>query len=365
MLRTLRPPRRKTHPMIRGLAALAIATLVGYIATEGPVLYDEVRALQVQWSRLRTTRAIGFHEINPHPTHAERPDPWAFDKDGETWLWSGWTPGVGHTWFRTRRGDLDPRRLSRPLGRDTIRAIDRPLFELAGGTRWDRIPRDALVASVRLGERPTVYPLLVLQNVLVINDGSRNRPVLVVFEPFATLARSIGVYDPALGDGRVMMALTGYLYEGKPLLFDRETESFWLPEADGLVAITGLRKGTRLPRLAELRPSPGATGSPRTPTAASSSAPRGRRTTPPARSQAVIPPRLPASTPTTSPAPAGPGPLTRLAPSTKLWPFTTYAQFTHNPGIRRDPRRESCSDGRSAASTSIRSAGARPRARPR
>ena len=61
-----------------------------------------------------------------------------------------------------------------------------------------------------------------------------------------------------------MLGTSGYLLDGKPVLYDHETESLWTENGDSLAAIAGRYKGKRLPRLASPRPSPGAPGKPKT-----------------------------------------------------------------------------------------------------
>jgi hypothetical protein len=243
-----------SSPGVRAVAIAAMMALAGLIGFEVHSLWSEWRALQGDLERTRHTTVVGYVNINLNPSFAQRPPNWIHDEGEYTLLWSGWKPGVGHGWFRLGRGEIDPKRISGPMGRDVIQAIDSPLVEIGGGPRWERIPEDAPVVGLEIGGVPSAYPVLVLQKVEVVNDTIGPRSVLVALRPFEPLERSIDVYDPVLDRQRVTLGLSGYFQDGKPVLYDRATESFWLAEEDGLVAFAGHFKGSRLPRLGHLVP---------------------------------------------------------------------------------------------------------------
>ena len=101
---------------------------------------------------------VGYPNIHPRLSFAAKPDKW-FRTEGEVvLLWAGWDEGVGNHWFRLNHGELDHARISEPLGRDVIPAIDEPWVETADGQVWRRIPAQAPVVGQSLEGLPCVYP---------------------------------------------------------------------------------------------------------------------------------------------------------------------------------------------------------------
>jgi hypothetical protein len=205
-------------------------------------------------SLVRQTVVIGYHNINPNPSYAEKPDNWFHEEGDHTLLWSGWKNGDGHRWFRVGRGEVVRERISLPFGRDVIQAIDYPMVETDGGTIWDRIPADAQVVGLELGGIACVYPLQVLDKVEVVNDEIEGHPYLVVYNPITEKARSVVIYEPLVAGRRVTMGLSGYFHDSQPMLYDRGTESLWIQDDDVLRAIAGRQKGVQLRRIGQ--PSP-------------------------------------------------------------------------------------------------------------
>jgi hypothetical protein len=169
-------------------------------------------------------------------------------------LWGGWHGAAGHHWFLAAAGDLDRARIAGPFGKDTIRAIDHPVVEQGGGLYWSRIPDDAVVVGSRLAGVDTAYPMTVLEKVLVVNDLVNEQPFLVITLPQVRGVERTVAYDPVFDGQRLTLGLSGYFQDGKPVLYDRGTESLWLGEPEGLLAITGKHKGHRLPRVLALVP---------------------------------------------------------------------------------------------------------------
>jgi hypothetical protein len=231
-----------------------IAVLLSFITVQIGAVWNEWSVLQHDLSRARSNVVIGYTGIAPHFSLAQRPRDWIHDEGTQTLLWGGWQQGVGHTWFRAEQGDIDSTRISQPLGRDVLQAIDYPLVELGGGTIWGRIPDESFVAGERLAGVETAYPILLLDKVVVVNDLIAERPFLVTYNPLAPPNVQITIYDAALEGRRVTMGLTGYFLEHKPLLYDRGTESLWICDADKLRAIAGTHKGKTLPPVG--RPAP-------------------------------------------------------------------------------------------------------------
>jgi hypothetical protein len=228
----------------------ALGVLLVVIGAELRVLWREWGWLQAERSWVRQTAVIGYPNIAPRISYAQRPADW-FRQDGDfTYLWGGWDPRLGHQWFRINRGDLEEASISLPVGRDVYQAIDDPLIEAGGGPIWERIPAEAHVVGVNLGGVRAVYPLLVLDRVRIINDVIGRQPILVTYNRSVPPDASVKVYDAALDGERVTMGTSGYDQAGLPLLYDRGSESLWKDQGDALRAIAGRRKGRVLRQLA-------------------------------------------------------------------------------------------------------------------
>ena len=87
----------------------------------------------------------------------------------------------------------------------------------------------------------------------IVNDVVEDRPYLAVLSGHQSAAQPIAIFDPRVDGNRITMGTSGYLLDGIPLLYDRETESLWSEEIDSLQAVSGRYKGNRLPLVA--RPS--------------------------------------------------------------------------------------------------------------
>jgi Protein of unknown function (DUF3179) len=231
----------------RGLTLVAISALLVFVAMQGSILYQEWFSLRRQNERVLASGVIGYPGVQPIISYARPPSPWYCTEGKSTRLWGGWQDGVGHSWFVTESGDVPIDHISSPMGRDVYRAIDHPIVEFQGGEIWARIPKNALVAGGSLGGIETVYPILVLQKVLVVNDQIRETPFLVLFNPnAATPNESVSVYETQLGGQRVTMGVTGYTHDKAPMLYDRGTLSLWVTDDNSLRAISGPHKGQRL-----------------------------------------------------------------------------------------------------------------------
>ena len=238
----------------RGLVLTVLAGLLVVVAFQVRTLWAEYRVLLRERDGVRLTEVIGYPGISPITSFAQKPDAWFREEGGRALLWAGWREGVGHQWFRCAPGDVDRSRISPPIGRDLVRAIDFPVVESRGGEIWARIPDGDDVAALGHGGVESAYPVLVLGKVGVVNDLVGDRPVLITWNPLAPAGRKAAAYESAVDGRRVTMGLAGYFLGGHPVLYDRRTESLWA-EVDGtLVAVAGARKGERLRPIG--RPSP-------------------------------------------------------------------------------------------------------------
>ena len=171
-------PGRARPTWRKALVGLAMLALLAFISGTVRSLLAEWRSLQGEQRDERLSAAIGYVNITPNPSYATTPANWFHDEGDQSLLWAGWKDGENR-WFRFAKGDLEVRQLSLPIGRDAIQAIDRPVYEKAGDSRWDRIPPEALVVGFEQGGAAIAYPVQVLNKVEVINDVFGGRPLLV------------------------------------------------------------------------------------------------------------------------------------------------------------------------------------------
>jgi hypothetical protein len=236
-------------PRSWGLAAFLV--LILFVAQQSHALWREWQRLHDELVHARQTGVIGFTNISPRVSYAERPADWFHTEGDSTYLWGGWDPRIGHRWFRIGRGELEAWTISQPTGRDVHQAIDEPLFEVEGGAIWSRIPADAAVVGIDVAGVASSYPVLVLDKVKVVNDQIYERPILVTYNGFAPPEGSVRVYEAVLDGARVTMGSSGYFQAGTPLLYDRGSESLWRVDRDALRAIAGPHRGRTIPEVAQ------------------------------------------------------------------------------------------------------------------
>ncbi len=102
------------------------------------------------------------------------------------------------------------------------------------------LPSD-LVAGVAAGGEARAYPLRVLVFHEVANDTLGGEPIAVVHQP---LCGVVAVFSRNVGAQTLTFANSGLLWNSCGLLFDRESQSLWLPLAGKAVA--GPRSGEAL-----------------------------------------------------------------------------------------------------------------------
>jgi hypothetical protein len=241
-------PTRGRPLWVRGMACFAILPLLGFIGQKGHHLWGEYRSLQQDQVDVRASQVVGYVDINPNPSFARCPSDWLHDEGDATLLWAGWLDGKHH-WFKLGIGEIEPWRISTPMGQDVIRAIDTPLYEKADGQRWERVVDEARVAVFTSSGGVIAYPLTILDKVEMVNDLVGDRPILIAYTP---ISDSTSAYEAVLDGKRVTLGHSGYFFENHPVLYDRATESLWTEQGAAMVAIAGRRKGAALKRIAKL-----------------------------------------------------------------------------------------------------------------
>ena len=229
--------------ILRRLIPIA-ATLIalGFIGPHVSGLWNDWSQLREAEARLRETEVIGYVNVSPNPSYAQKPKNWIVTEGDSTRIWAGWVPGRGHTWFAFPRDEFDTRKLGYPFGRDVFRAVDRPMVESGQGKRWDRIPYDSPVVAIDRPGVATAYPLRLLQMAWIVNDRLGDKPTLIVYHPHIE-GEVVSILDPVVDGETVSFGSSGHTINRSPILYDRETESLWELQKRDFVAIAGRRKG--------------------------------------------------------------------------------------------------------------------------
>ncbi len=132
--------------------------------------------------------------------------------------------------------------------RDRIRSVDAPEFVPPPEATWN--PPQVPVIGVAVGDVAHAYPVHLLEYHQVVNDELAGVPVVLSYDPLtgvpkayrrkiAAKAKEVPGADKVLEFG-----VSGLLYDGQFLLYDRETESLWA-QFEGR-AVAGPMAGTRL-----------------------------------------------------------------------------------------------------------------------
>lgn len=239
--------------VVRGITVSLILLMSAAVVFESRIFWGEWQAMREEVQVAGSGAPIGFHNVYFNPSAAVRPANWYRPEGDVLYLWAGWERNEHH-WFKVGLTDLDHRRLSQPISRDVIRSVNDPWVEVGGGLIWKRMPPDALVVGQSLSDVPTAYPVCLLAVMQVVNDLVADRPYLALYGLKDPGEPAVGIYDARVNGERLTLGTSGYLLDGGILLYDHETESLWSEDGDALCAVTGPRKGSRLPLVA--RPSP-------------------------------------------------------------------------------------------------------------
>lgn len=167
------------------------------------------------------------------------------EQDGKKLLWGGPADSMH---FDVTECTLNLNGLHYGLGREAFPALIEPKFVTAHrASEW--LTPESRVLSVRIGDEVKVYPVDLLIRHEVVNDVVGGRPV---FAAYCILADLGAVYDRQMGDHVFTFAVSGYTYsqpdvwDGRDafVLWDRDTESLWLPTVGK--AVSGPMRGASL-----------------------------------------------------------------------------------------------------------------------
>jgi len=126
--------------------------------------------------------------------------------------------------------------------KDQIPVLDNPAEISVSQVK--ELPDDKMVIAVKTGENWRAYPLDVLAYHEVINDSLNGEKITVSYSPLADFAISFRNRRGGFGH-------TGMLFESFHILYDRETQSEWLPVKGE--CFRGKLKGEKLERIPNIR----------------------------------------------------------------------------------------------------------------
>ncbi len=229
---------------VRRVVCLSMAALgVSVIWELGGRLVGELSKLSADWTEARDREPVGYKGISAEqPEH--KPPSCIREEDGRVWLWAGSGAKGQAGWFDATATDLPLRHFMYAFGRDKVKTIDYPIFQAPDGEIARRIYPERPVFGLNIDRTARAYPRTVMEKVEVVNDTVGNRAIAVAYCP---LVKKPAVYERTLDGVVLSFGTSGYCYEGVHVLYDRATDSLWLPQSDGLKAITGTHAGKLLP----------------------------------------------------------------------------------------------------------------------
>jgi hypothetical protein len=219
--------------LIRAAMVPTALLLSAFVIAQGGQLWEEWKELQTELYQTQEGGVVGFVNIAPVASFDQGPAEWYRVDGNQSFLWFGWEKNSGQRWFQFASGQIDPRRLQHPECEYISQAIDFPVAETKGGKIFGRMPSEAPVVGFKIENLDCAYPVAILGKVIVINDIVSKHPYMVVLSPFTNPVVAFSIYDAMLEGHRVTLAHTGYFQDGKPVLFDRGTESLWIEMHDG------------------------------------------------------------------------------------------------------------------------------------
>jgi len=151
--------------------------------------------------------------------------------------WNGTVYAVSN--FDLSQSSLDCSDFSRGAKKDAIPSIDQPKFSYAN--RVDYLNPDEPVIGVSLGGESRAYPLRFLLGHEVVNDQIGNKFIAVTYCPLCGTAM---VFDRMVRRTILEFGVSGLLYKGDLVLYDRVSESLW--SQLGMEALSGSFLGTSL-----------------------------------------------------------------------------------------------------------------------
>jgi len=211
----------------------------------GTRLFVDLRGLSTELAGARDREPMGYVGISAEQPEF-KPSSCVREQDGRMYLWAGSGAKGQAGWFDVTATDLPLRQFTYAFGRDRVKTIDYPILQDPDGEIARRIYPERTVLGLNFNGFARAYPITVMDKVEVVNDMFGDRAVAVTFCP---LVRKPAVYDRSLAGESISLGSSGYCYKEMFVLYDRRTDSLWIPRNEGLTAITGQLVGKVLPLL--------------------------------------------------------------------------------------------------------------------
>jgi hypothetical protein len=229
---------------------MVVAVLMGsqVVLLLGSHLWREVHALRKEYATARDRKPIGYLGIaNEMPGF--RPLSGVVRREGgRVLLWAGNRHNQGpDEWWDVTGLDIPLHEFVAALGRDRVRAIDYPIYNRPDGAIAKNIYPEREVFGLAMENQYRAYPRTVMAKCEVVNDTVGQRTIAVTYCP---LIDEVQIYERTLDGQEISLGTSGYVYKGAFVLYDRATDSLWIPRDTGLTAITGRMAGKVLARLA-------------------------------------------------------------------------------------------------------------------
>ncbi len=131
------------------------------------------------------------------------------------------------------------------IDKDSIPSLSFP--PRVAAAHADFLKPDERVLGIVFNGEAAAYPLRILSFHEAVNDHVGGKPVLVTYSP---LCDSAAVFDRKIGDRTIQFGVSGYLYNGNMLLYDRDSpgaSSLWSQLKSE--SVTGQRAAWRLAAL--------------------------------------------------------------------------------------------------------------------
>ena len=234
---------------IRILIFLGVLGGLGW--TFGGRVWREVRDLRESQRGAEENAPVGYVGTSFRKTYHDRPAQFLTNKDGRKLLYA-LKEGDKIEYFDVTDAAVEMDSLSGGFGRDSNPSIDYPIFEASDTERALRLRPRQDVYGLGDARSARAYPVELLNRVEVVNDRLGDSALAIVFD------RSIGearVYERKIDGKEFTFGTTGYAHgvedpvRGKSLLYDRKTQSLWLPDDQMIVCVNGPLKGTKLPAI--------------------------------------------------------------------------------------------------------------------
>ncbi|MFW6125257.1 MAG: DUF3179 domain-containing (seleno)protein [Pirellulales bacterium] len=232
----------------RALRPAVIGTLAGGLCCASGVTlafvwpqWQEVREIR---ARVLDKRSRGFINVGP-PYFAPAPGHVVRHEQNRTYLWTSTARDGTIRWMEVTNAAVNPEQFALALGFDAFWAIDDPIFVTPDHPIVRRMrPQDEVLGLI-VRQHVRAYPVAVLQRVGLVNDKVGGAEIAVFHSLFG---HGSTTFRRRLGSEPLTFGLSGYTYQGRMVLFERNGTSLWYrdPETEELTALCGSHCRMRL-----------------------------------------------------------------------------------------------------------------------